>query len=100
MEEIEKALSEETAIVNTPEPAVAKFVEIFQKVPSLADNIDKLKVVQKGSFFSIILTDKRGHFAELARTNIRDTANKMIPQIQDAIVKIVSNFRKQKGNVK
>lgn len=100
LEEVNNFLTEETSITTVADVAIAKFMDTVQKIPSIADNVDKLKVEPSGSFFSIILYDKRGNKVELARTPVQEVAKRLLPQIQDGIVKIVKTLRKNIGSKK
>ena len=96
LEEMSKYLSEETAIATVADFAISKFISTVQKMPSLVNNVSKLKINRSGSFYSIVLIDKRNQHVELVKTPVEQVANKLLPQIQDAIVKLTKQMRKNK----
>jgi len=96
LEEMERYLSEDTSIATVADVAVSKFISTVQKMPSLVNNVSKLKVERSGSFYSIVLIDKRGQRVELVKTPVEQVANKLLPQIQDAIIKLTKQMRKNK----
>jgi hypothetical protein len=96
LEEMEQYLLEDTSIATVASLAISKFVSSVQKMPSLVNNVSKLKIERSGSFYSIILIDKRNQRIELVKTPVEQVANKLLPQIQDAIVKLTKQMRKNK----
>ena len=96
LETVENHLNEETTITTVADDAIARFMLMLQKAPSLVHNVDKLKVERAGSFYSIVFIDNRNNRLELARTPIEAVAKKLLPQITDAILKIVKEMRKMK----
>lgn len=95
-EEFKNYLMEETSITSVADVAIAKFVELVHKMPSLVNNVSKLKVEPSGSFFGIVLIDQRGNKVELARVPTEAVAKKMIPQVSDGIIKIAKVMKKNK----
>lgn len=96
LEELEQYLLEDTSIATEADSAISKFVSSVQKMPSLVNNISKLKIERNGSFYSIKLIDKRNQYIELVKTPTEQVAKKLLPQIQDAIVKLTKHMRKNK----